>query len=116
MWEDHPMLSPIRRIRGVIGARLHLLQARYEAAASAVELRPSIDALHAQTAELQNLQGHDALELRTAIAELRDLQGHEALELRTAIAELRDLPERMRRWNCARQSPSYKVVRPSISA
>lgn len=85
------MLSPIRRIRGVIGARLHLLQARYEAAASAVELRPSIDALHAQTAELQSLQGHDALELRTAIAELRNLQGHEALELRTAIAELRDL-------------------------
>ena len=73
--------APLRRIRSVLGARLHLLQVQYEAAARAVELRPSIDRLEAaveewRTTESEQLlaQRQEAAELRAAIGELEEIQ------------------------------------------
>ncbi len=91
------MLSAVVRIRAVIGARLRLLQARYDAAANAVELRPSIDRLESAWVEWQAQDHEEKLgqrkevaELRDAIAELRAQDHEEMLGQRREIAELRD--------------------------
>jgi hypothetical protein len=87
------MHSPLRRIRGVIGTRLRLLQARDDASARALELLPSIDELRTELARLHDLQNEHGLELRAELARLHDLQNEHGLELRTELARLHDLQE-----------------------
>jgi Glycosyl transferase family 2 len=70
--------SPLSRIRSVLGARLHLLQAQYEAATRTLELRPSIDRLESITQSHNRdemlAQRQELAELRAAVAQLQDLQ------------------------------------------
>jgi hypothetical protein len=75
------MLSAaVGRIRGVIGARLRFLQARYDAAATGMELRPSIDRLESTWERWQGQEHERMAALRQEVAELR-----------AAIADLREV-------------------------
>jgi hypothetical protein len=84
---------PLRRIRSTLGARLHLLQVRYGAAARAMELRPSIDRLETTLEEWRAEQREQMLAGRQEIEALRAelLAGREETEaLRGAVDRLQE--------------------------
>jgi hypothetical protein len=88
--------AALGRIRAVIGARLRLLQARYDAAANAMELRPSIDRLESTWGEWRAQDHNEKLAQRSEVAELRDAvaqlaQRNEVAELHEAVAQLQAL-------------------------
>jgi Glycosyl transferase family 2 len=78
--------APLTRIRSVLGARLHLLQVRYEAAARMVELRHSIDRLESTWEEWRARESERIIAQRNEVAELRAAID----ELRAAIGELKE--------------------------
>jgi hypothetical protein len=80
--------AAVQRIRTAIAAWLRLREARYNAAAKALELSPAIDRLEAQVQERALSQQHQFEELRTAIAELREVQAKQSSELSPAIDRL----------------------------
>jgi hypothetical protein len=94
--------APLRRIRSVLGARLHLLQVQYEASARAMELRPSIDQLgstveewRAQEREQMVAQRQELEELRAAVAELQETQSEHLRLSRAAYDDIRGLREKL---------------------
>jgi Glycosyl transferase family 2 len=106
--------APLRRIRSVLGARLHLLQAQYEAAARAAELRPSIDRLEAaveewRTTESEQLlaQRQETAELRAAITALREIQ---TKQLRLSRAEYDDIGGLREKLIALRRSDTYAAT------
>jgi Glycosyl transferase family 2 len=111
----HLMLpGPLRRIRSVLGARLHLLQVQYEAAARAMDLRPPIDRLgstldewRAQESEQMLAQRQEVAELRTAVAELQEIQTKQLRLSRAAYDGIADL---RRELIALRRSDSYAAT------
>jgi Glycosyl transferase family 2 len=106
--------APLRRIRSVLGARLHLLQVQYEAAARAVELRPSIDRLESAFAEWRATESEQLLaqqeetaELRAAITALREIQ---TKLLRLSRAEYDDIAGLRQRLIALRRSDTYAAT------
>ena len=106
--------APLRRIRSVLGARLHLLQVQYEAAARAVELRPSIDRLEAaveewRTTESEQLlaQRQETAELGAAIGELEEIQ---TKQLRLSRAGYDDLGRLREKLIALRRSDGYAAT------
>jgi hypothetical protein len=105
---------PLRRIRSVLGARLHLLQVRHEAAARAMELRPSIDRLEstweewrAHESEQMLAQRNEVAELRAAIGELKEIQ---TKQLRLSRAGYDDLGGLREKLIALRRSDSYAAA------
>jgi Glycosyl transferase family 2 len=72
-------MPPLQRIRSVLGARLHLLQARYEAATRLGEVREDMAALQRDVTELRgavdHLQALQTKQLQLARAEHDDIAG-----------------------------------------
>lgn len=106
--------APLRRIRGVLGARLHLLQVRYEAAARAVELRPSIDRLEStweawrlEESKRMLAQRQQVAELRAAVAQLQDIQNK---HLRLSRADYDDIRGLRQKLVALRRSDSYAAT------
>jgi Glycosyl transferase family 2 len=106
--------APLRRIRSLLGARLHLLQVRYEAAARMVELRPSIDRLEstweewrAHERELMLAQRNEVAELRGAIDELKEIQ---TKHLRLSRADYDDIPGLRQKLIALRRSDNYAAT------
>lgn len=77
-----------QRIRSTLGAWLRMREARYNAAAEALELSLAVDRLEAQAQAQSLLQKHQFDELRTAIAELREIQVKQLSEFPPAIERL----------------------------
>jgi hypothetical protein len=106
--------APLRRIRSVLGARLHLLQARYEAAARATELRPSINRLESTSKEW-HLRGQEQMlaqreqiaELRAAVAQLQEIQ---MKQLRLSRAEYDDIGGLRQKLIALRNSETYAAT------
>jgi hypothetical protein len=122
--------GPIARIRRVLGARLHLLQVQYEAAARAAQLQPAIQSLEsasaqtrAQLEEAAIAQHERIAELHAALAELRDavaeLSDRQAKQLRLSRAQYDDLGRLREKLIALRRSDSYAAMfenrRPLIS-
>ena len=106
--------APLRRIRSVLGARLHLLRVQYQAAARAMELRPSIDRLEstweewrAHESEQMHAQRNAVAELRAAISELKEIQ---TKQLRLSRAGYDDLGGLREKLIALRRSDSYAVA------
>jgi Glycosyl transferase family 2 len=98
----------------VLGARLHLLQVQYEAAARAMELRPSIDRLESTCedwrAELQErmLSHRDEIaELRAAIDKLQEIQ---TKHFRLSRAEYDDITGLRQKLIALRRSDTYAAT------
>lgn len=90
--------APAARIRRVLGARLHLLQVQYEAAARAADLRLAIDRLGSGSDQLRTqveltslAQGRQLTEVQGALAEQRELHRTEIAQLREAVAKVQEL-------------------------
>jgi hypothetical protein len=122
--------GPVARIRRVLGARLHLLQVQYEAAARAVELQPAIESLEsastqsrAQLEEAAIAQREQMAELQAAVAELREavaeLSDRQAKQLRLSTAQYDDLGRLREKLVALRRTDSYAATfanrRPLIS-
>jgi hypothetical protein len=98
----------------VLGARLHLLQVQYQAAARATELRPSIDRLEstweewrAHESEQMLAQRKEVAELRAAIGELKEIQSKQLRLSRAGHDDLRGLREKL---IALRRSDSYAAT------
>jgi hypothetical protein len=76
--------GPLRRIRSVLGARLHLLQLQYEAAAQSMKARPSIDRLQSSLEEL-----------RAAVFELQEGQRKQLALSRAAYDDIGGLRQKL---------------------
>jgi Glycosyl transferase family 2 len=106
--------APLRRIRSVLGARLHLLQTQYEAAARAMDLRPSIDRLgstleewRTHESEQMRAQRQELAELRAAVTELQENQTKHLRLSRAAYDGIGDLRQKLIEL---RRSDSYAVT------
>jgi Glycosyl transferase family 2 len=106
--------SPLGRIRSVLGARLHLLQAQYEAAARALELRSSIDRLESITDQWQShnreemlAQRQEVADLRAAVAQLQDVQSR---HLRLSRAHYDDIGGLREKLIALRRSDGYAAT------
>jgi hypothetical protein len=105
---------PLRRIRSVLGARLHLLQVRYEAAARAMELRPSIDRLESTWEEWRAHESEQMLAQRNEVAELRaaitELQNIQTKQLRLSRADYDNIGGLREKLVALRRSDSYEAT------
>jgi hypothetical protein len=106
--------AALLRIRAVIGARLRLLQARYDAAASAMELRPSIDQLYSEWAEWRAQDREEKLAQRKEVAELRDavaeLQALQTNLFRVSRAEYDKIGDLRQKLIALRSSDAYAAT------
>jgi hypothetical protein len=109
------MLSAaLLRIRAVIGARLRFLQARYDAGANAMELRPSIDRLESAWAQWRAQDHEEKLAQRKEVAELRDavaeLQALQTKLFRLSRAEYDDIGGLRQKLIALRRSDAYAAT------
>jgi Glycosyl transferase family 2 len=106
--------APLRRIRSALGARLHLLQVQYEAAARAAELRPSIDRLESTSEEGRAHESEQMLALRNEVAELRaaihELKEIQTRQLRLSRAGYDDIGGLREKLIALRRSDSYAAT------
>jgi Glycosyl transferase family 2 len=106
--------APLRRIRSVLGARLHLLQTQYEAAARATDLRPSIDRLGSTLEEWRTRESEQMLAQRQELAELRaavtELQENQTKHLRLSRAAYDGIGDLRQKLIALRRSDSYAAT------
>jgi Glycosyl transferase family 2 len=106
--------APLRRIRSVLGARLHLLQTQYEAAARATDLRPSIDRLASTLEEWRTRDSEQMLAQRQELAELHaaltELQENQTKHLRLSRAAYDGIGDLRQKLIALRKSDSYAAT------
>jgi hypothetical protein len=106
--------APLRRIRSVLGARLHLLQTQYEAAARATDVRPSIERLGSTLEEWRTRESEQMLAQRQELAELRaavtELQENQTKHLRLSRAAYDGIGDLRQKLIALRRSDSYAAT------